>query len=327
MRFKPQINLTFLLKTFLSIFALWFLLHNQLLTPRLILNLFAQPVVFLIITFLMLLTLALSSWRWYRLNLALGIHVTFLNTFYLTYVGLAFNNLLPGGISGDVIRLAGVVKQTMQNKSTIMLSLLVDRLMGLMGVAALMTLLVGMKMQLTHGDLHYFTVGCIVFMACGIIGIFVLPKEIGITAWFKQRYSDKRWSSLIINLLESVQAYRNNRVILMDAIITSIVIQMVIALTLYIIAHKSIFVPVSMLDNTVASMTTQIANWVPITPGGLGVGEIVFAKTLAILNQNIMLSSATIYLIYRLMNLLFSLPAVLIYMCMGNLTYQQIEEV
>lgn len=329
MSFKPRISFTLIFKVSFSILALWFLLHSKLLTPSLITNLFTQPLIFLIIMLLMLLTLLLSSWRWYRLNIAQDIKLTLFNTFYLTYIGLTFNNLLPGGISGDVIRLAGVTNKSTRAKSSAMLSLMVDRLMGLMGVAVLMTIIVGMKVkdQLTQSELHYVTFSSLIFMMIGLIVIFILPKEIGVTAWFKRIFGEKTWAKVIINLLESIQVYRSNRIILLDAIITSVFIQIIIAITIFVIAHSSLFIPISLLDCTVASMTTQIANWIPVTPGGLGVGEIVFAKTLTILNQQIILSSATVYLIYRLMNLVFSLPGILVYLIKTNWAYQRIKEV
>lgn len=79
--------------------------------------------------------------RWHVLLRGAGLPVSFGQTTRLTFAGLFATNFLPTTIGGDVVRLAGAV-QLRFDSATSAASLVVDRLVGMAGMA--MALLLGL---------------------------------------------------------------------------------------------------------------------------------------------------------------------------------------
>jgi uncharacterized membrane protein YbhN (UPF0104 family) len=59
---------------------------------------------------------------------------------------------------------------------------------------------------------------------------------------------------------------------------------------------------------------TLLVSVIPVTPGGIGVGEMAFANILLLFNPGSMIAYATIFLAYRLLNMIAFLPALLFYL-------------
>jgi len=88
----------------------------------------------LVLALILMLTSRLAvAGRWYVLLAATDMHISFPRAARLTFAGLFAANFLPTTVGGDVVRLAGAVQYNLDGaKSTA--SLIVDRLVGLMGM-------------------------------------------------------------------------------------------------------------------------------------------------------------------------------------------------
>ena len=75
------------------------------------------------------------SFRWYALLRGAGEKVTYFSSLRLTFAGLFGNNFLPSTIGGDGIRLAGAIQAGWQG-AVVAASLVMDRLVGMFGMAA-----------------------------------------------------------------------------------------------------------------------------------------------------------------------------------------------
>ncbi len=86
----------------------------------------------------------LAAWRWKKL-LEIGIdlkqqkNISYLTIARLTWIGLFFNVLLPGAVSGDLIKY-GYARNlgVKSSKKTIMASILIDRVIGLIALLILL---------------------------------------------------------------------------------------------------------------------------------------------------------------------------------------------
>lgn len=83
------------------------------------------------------------SLRWYALLRGAGEEVTYLSSLRLTFAGLFSNNFLPSTIGGDVVRLAGAV-QAGWDGATAAASLVIDRLVGMTGMAVFLPFTISM---------------------------------------------------------------------------------------------------------------------------------------------------------------------------------------
>src|SRR5579862_87593 len=90
-------------KVLIAILLLWLLVHSALIKMDLFFTLIQQPVLFVAVILLFLLMIVIGASRWYVLNSAQDIHLGFYRSVFATYVGAAFNNILPSSVGGDVV--------------------------------------------------------------------------------------------------------------------------------------------------------------------------------------------------------------------------------
>lgn len=74
--------------------------------------------------------------RWYFLLRALKIDVSFREVYVISWIGMFFNNILISLVGGDIIRALYIVRKT-NEKTIAVTSLMIDRVLGLMGLAIL----------------------------------------------------------------------------------------------------------------------------------------------------------------------------------------------
>ena len=74
--------------------------------------------------------------RWRLLLGVQGIHITFLESLRLTYIGWFFNNWMPGGTGGDLVKAWYIARRTHQKAEAVTVVFL-DRLIGMVSLAVL----------------------------------------------------------------------------------------------------------------------------------------------------------------------------------------------
>ncbi|MBC8508579.1 MAG: flippase-like domain-containing protein [Chloroflexi bacterium] len=93
------------------------------------------PVWHIILAFVLTIISRLAvAGRWHALLAVTEIDVTWWKTLQLTFAGLFASNFLPTTVGGDVVRLAGAVQMKLDSAISTA-SLVVDRLVGLFGMA------------------------------------------------------------------------------------------------------------------------------------------------------------------------------------------------
>lgn len=125
--------------TIISLGLLVFLLSNQGWQEILTALKKIPAWVFLVSLMLMLVSRLAVTARWHVLLRAAPFDIGYRQTLQITFAGLFATNFLPTTIGGDVVRLAGMVRQNHDGaRSTA--SLIVDRLIGLLGMVMVIPL-------------------------------------------------------------------------------------------------------------------------------------------------------------------------------------------
>jgi uncharacterized membrane protein YbhN (UPF0104 family) len=86
-----------------------------------------------------------------------------------------------------------------------------------------------------------------------------------------------------------------------------------------LIAKMLKFPSLPFFDFILAIAIAQIVSLIPIAPGGFGIGEVAFANVMTLLNANITGPYATIFLAYRIINILPYLPGIMLFSFDKNL--------
>lgn len=301
-----------------ALIVLWYLSHKSFLDFHLLKLVFFSPYWITLIAVLYITVVIVSAWRWKKLLNVQHIPLNLSQTITPTYLGIAFNNLLPGGIGGDFYRCYFLFKQYPDKRSAIMLSILFDRLIGLMGVFILVagfTIFDSKLANLHRYALYIFSTSCIFLFGFVFLLYFSnIMQKFNFINQLKSRFHHKSWYRVFISLSDAIATYKNNKLDIIKCILSSVLIQILIVITCRCLANIMNFPTISFPDYAIALGLTQIVNLIPISPGGFGVGEAAFAKIIQLLNPGMIGTFATIFLAYRVIGLLLYLPALSVFL-------------
>lgn len=83
--------------------------------------------------------------RWQILLQVQGIHLSWRRVLALVFIGLFFNFFIPGATGGDAVKIFYLLKETPGRRTAALLSVIVDRLLGLFALVALASVLIATK--------------------------------------------------------------------------------------------------------------------------------------------------------------------------------------
>lgn len=233
--------------------------------------------------------------RWWRLLVLEGCSVRWSTAFRFTYIGLFFNSFIPGLNGGDVARAVAVVREEPENRSSALMTVIVDRAFGLIAMVLVATAVV-----LTGDErLDPLKLPVGAFCAAMLVGLaaYVAPgvrRLLRVDDWLPRLPHGER----LARLDASARRLLGHPGEVALALLLSLGNHAFNALAVIGSAH----VLGSRLDvlDWLAVMT--IANTLaalPISPGGLGVGEVLFGSLSSLLGGSYVVGVATC-LLYRL---------------------------
>ena len=86
-----------------------------------------------------------AAFRWHVLLKVQGIHLSFLRLSGLFLIGMFYNQFLPGGTGGDIIKSYYLLKETPDKKAGALLAVVFDRFIGLVALVAITATLIGLR--------------------------------------------------------------------------------------------------------------------------------------------------------------------------------------
>ena len=244
--------------------------------------------------FLVIASLFVAT-RWWRLLHLNGCGTTWWNACRYTYSGLFFNAVVPGINGGDVARAVAVVRDHPDRRGDAFMTVVVDRILGLIGMVLIGTVLVlAADARLDPLKLP--------------VGLFCATVLSGTVLFFNPALRR------VVRFDEVVRALpQGDRLLRLDAGARRLLArpwEVVLALVLSFGNHAmnglavhtaavalgtslgvEDWVTVMAISNTLAA--------VPVSPGGLGVGEVMFGSLAELLGSSYAIGVAT-SLLYRL---------------------------
>src|SRR5213080_3921438 len=86
-----------------------------------------------------------AAFRWHVLLKVQGIHLSFLRLSGLFLIGMFYNQFLPGGTGGDIIKSYYLLKETPDKKAGALLAVVFDRFIGLVALVAVTATLIALR--------------------------------------------------------------------------------------------------------------------------------------------------------------------------------------
>jgi uncharacterized protein (TIRG00374 family) len=289
-RVARNVSISSLVKFVFSLLlaAALFHLATARLEGTLVQRLVAAEPDWLLIGFLLYgLGIALACWRWGRLLEVLEVQVPMLLLLRLGLIGIAFSFALPGAVSGDVVKAGYVAAYAADRQVEAALSVIVDRLLGLLGLF-LVTLLV-----LTSTPLDAFVASPILQAGIGLVLLMAAFGTGTLLAIFLHR--SLMWMRLgravarripervrlpLRRIAAASDLFRAHPRVLVVALAASMGVHSLVGLSVFALSRA---VGVTSLALRPCFVATQVANTlaaIPLTPGGVGGRDLVLSRFL-----------------------------------------------
>jgi glycosyltransferase 2 family protein len=311
-------RILFTAKLALAAFLLWLLFEYELLDFRPLRNLLDAWWILAAAAVLAFAHWPLGAWRWYILLNFQGIPASFGATFRVAYAATFFGLYLPGLVGNDVVRIGLGLSLPRSTLPVLALSVLADRLIGLMGLLA-----IGVGASMAY--LMYLPAGhepaqirTVVLLLGGMFASAFAAMVVG--AFFATRLEPMArrgdWAQrgallrLTARLISAARYCLSRPRILVLTLAASIVLHSLTLGCLAILASGLGLGDVSAWKYALAGSMTLVVNALPVTPGGIGIGEAAFSQLLLWLEPAAgALPYATTFLAYRVIAALTLLPA------------------
>lgn len=217
--------------------------------------------------------------RWLILLRVHQIHITFGQAVRLTYLGLFYNNMMPGSVGGDFVKGWFITHHCHPTKRIeAITTVFVDRVMGLVsmiGVAAIASLFVGSELRISSGVAVHDVI-------IGILGTFLVVA----TVFLSRRIRKSLMLSRVLGVLPfsrqlqkvdaAVRLYRHHMATMAQAILITLFTQGLAIAAVWMISQSLGLDNVGFLQCLmIMPIIWLISAAIPV-PGGLGVMEYLF---------------------------------------------------
>lgn len=258
-----------------------------------------------------LLMFLIGAFRWWFLLRIARIDVSLWEVTRLTFVGLFFNAVVPGTVGGDVVKAYYVVRHT-QAKALVLLSIFMDRLLGLTELvllAALMILVVWAGGLEPYERLQAPLVSVAVVMAIVVIALALLfAPRLRRALRLHKLYQRLPIAHHIAALGPAAAVYGRNVTGMIQTVLITVAAHVALVGSVAL-AGASLGLEIAWHAYFVYVPLIYIIGAVPITPGGIGLIEQLFLLYFAAANPNRVLALA---LLARLIPILWSLPGAVV---------------
>jgi uncharacterized membrane protein YbhN (UPF0104 family) len=222
----------------------------------------------------------LSAVRWQWLLRVQGIQLSWMRVFLLTVIGVFFNFFIPGGTGGDVVKIFYLLKETPGQRGLALLSVLVDRILGLLGLALLAAGLIGARwswLVSTPETARYVwpAVIILIFTVGGIHFSWMISRR-GLVHKLPARFPGRdKLAELAVAYTLYGRAWRTTLAALAVSMAAHVGYFAVFYCAARALAHDGARLPTFMELSTIMPIVNVLAA-MPISLGGLGVREGLF---------------------------------------------------
>jgi len=240
------------------------------------LALLTHPLYFLPCLFFIGLGLAITAERWRRLLKSQGIPLSFLRTSQLVLIGTFFNYMMPGGVGGDLVKGYYIAQDFPDTRTKAVISVLMDRLIGLFSMLFLALSLMTYQWDLIQGSPQLkliFIVLLLLFFAFCVFWSLIFSKRIyhlGLFDWLLNFFSEK---SSIRHLYHSLVSYRHTPKVFFPTFVLSLLAQVSSVLFFYIAGLGLGFDNIPFQIYLFVIPVAFIIQAIPVSPAGIGIGQ------------------------------------------------------
>jgi uncharacterized protein (TIRG00374 family) len=258
----------------------------------------------------------LTSLRWHMLLLAEKVRIRFRKTFALTMIGLLFNTLIPSSVGGDVVKAYYLTAYAADRKARALTTILIDRALGLLVLLLMATAAVLWNLPVVRANRPvalFATSICVVT----VVGIAALAVAILLSGSLKRAL--ERFTlrvprlSLLVGVVQVFETYRRKPSLIPCAIGVNLAGPLLATMAFYFSMRSLALpgVPFGVLLVIVPLGLVSLA--VPVTPAGIGVGQVAFYTLFEAFAGGRGADGATAFTVFQFVSLMIYLSGLLFY--------------
>jgi uncharacterized protein (TIRG00374 family) len=249
----------------------------------------------------MVLQVIVAVFRWHRIMISKGVHISVRRSARYFWLGLFFNQLLPSSIGGDAIRGYCLVRDG-QSLGRATLSVLLDRILGMAGLVVLIALAIPYAMNLINNpEMQWGMMSALLVVIAGFIAILFIDI-------FTRRFSSWRVMKGLTTLASDARQLLGSRQGL-GLVLFSVLIHILSIVVLGMLS-SALSIKVDWIALIIIVPITTLLITIPLSIAGWGVREGVMVVGLGYVGiapeEALALS-----ILYGLLTLVVALPGML----------------
>ncbi|HJU90503.1 MAG TPA: lysylphosphatidylglycerol synthase transmembrane domain-containing protein [Gemmatimonadaceae bacterium] len=301
------------LRIALGIGLLWYLATSGMLDWSRLLGLaHAWPLTLAAAT-LFLIDLVITASRLCVLMRALDLRLALSGAVQLSLIGLFFGTVLPGAASGEVFRIYYAASGNEGRRMEVGTVMLLDRALGVFALLLWPLLVIPFipRSLLDNDVIRGLLLGAAIFVGVLLVGMLVvLSARLRHSRLVTWTLAHIPLGAYLTRVVDTVHAYRTRPSALLAAVGISLVAH-TMSIGIALLIAEAILPTGAAAEMTVLIPFGHVANTIPLTPGGLGVGEAAFDRLFGLAGLS---GGAEVLLGWRLITILVSLGGLAIYL-------------
>lgn len=286
---------------------IYWLVQSGKIDMELVKESFKSPLFVALIVFLMLFDHGIVALRWrIILQFKATEKLNIVRIFLANWIGIFFNSVLPGAVTGDIIKIFYVKNEDKNlSKKFLLASVFLDRLVGLFGLI----LIGGITSTLFYDFLapkskeletllkiNFLLSGIVIFSFIFLYFFHKIPLKL--SAWFTSK-------DILSGVMKKLEEMWNDLYMIKDRLIKVLIISMIIqsiaAVIFWKIVNQFTGDSFELIHAFSIYPIGMISLAIPVAPAGLGVGHVVFLKLFSFLGIENGANLFNVYFIYIIM--------------------------
>lgn len=299
-----------LIKLVLALSLVTWLIHKGTLNLSLALQLQDYPLLILQTIILMIIPFITTSYRWkWLLEIKVKRKLSVRSLIGLTWLGQFFSTILPGGVTGDLVKIVYARKLDENlTKGYLLISAFIDRIFGLIGLLiiqgvfslVLFSKLVSLSPKVA--GLLYFNFALFLSVITFMMTLFIKKswqKSILLKIETLPKVGEK-----IAHALEHFWLIGSHKAVFFKGLSITIATHILLITTFYLLIAPFLSHPLPMEYAFAFIPLGLVSVMVPISPMGLGVGHAMFQELFSYFN---VMNGASLFNLYFLFQVLVNL--------------------
>ena len=222
----------------------------------------------------------LLACRWVLLLRVQGVFISQFQAIRLTYMGLFYNNFMPGAVGGDLLKGWYITHHSEKHRRVeAAVTVFVDRIVGLIGmilVASVASLFVGSEMGVETEEGWRLQVRWLVW---GILGVMVVVAVVFLSRHVRRGLMISKlleklpFKKLLRQIDEAIRLYRHHKRVMFIALLLTVVIQGLSIVAIWLLTQALYFEKVTFIQCLIIMPIIWVISAAIPVPGGIGIIE------------------------------------------------------